>query len=141
MVLKIIKMQECCGSFFFSSYTTTSFFFPLFLHLLLLVQGRQPSTEGTPRNLFLWGQSIWIIASLLMDSLLHINELDIIRRHLPSYNRPRKGGRYSAFQVSLPSAGCGGGGTVCRVMLCCAAEGRIVWVMQALLRHFKFVVI
>ncbi|KAG0711404.1 putative phosphorylase b kinase regulatory subunit beta [Chionoecetes opilio] len=61
-------------------------------------QGRQPSTEGTPRNLFLWGQSVWIIASLLMDGLLHINELDIIRRHLPSYNRPRKGGRYSAFQ-------------------------------------------
>ncbi|XP_063877835.1 probable phosphorylase b kinase regulatory subunit beta isoform X2 [Scylla paramamosain] len=61
-------------------------------------QGRQPSSEGNPRNLFLWGQSVWIIASLLMDGLLHINELDIIRRHLPSYNRPRKGGRYSAFQ-------------------------------------------
>ncbi|XP_050711765.1 probable phosphorylase b kinase regulatory subunit beta isoform X2 [Eriocheir sinensis] len=61
-------------------------------------QCRQPSSEGTSRNLFLWGQSVWIIASLLMDSLLHINELDIIRRHLPSYNRPRKGGRYSAFQ-------------------------------------------
>ncbi|KAK4321576.1 hypothetical protein Pmani_007646 [Petrolisthes manimaculis] len=61
-------------------------------------QSRQPSTEGTPKNLFLWGQSVWIIASLLMDDLLHINELDLIRRHLPSYNRPRKGGRYSAFQ-------------------------------------------
>ncbi|XP_071549609.1 probable phosphorylase b kinase regulatory subunit beta isoform X2 [Panulirus ornatus] len=61
-------------------------------------QARQPSTGGTPKNLFLWGQSIWIIASLLMDNLLHINELDLIRRHLPSYNRPRKGGRYSAFQ-------------------------------------------
>ncbi|XP_069983940.1 probable phosphorylase b kinase regulatory subunit beta isoform X4 [Penaeus vannamei] len=61
-------------------------------------QPRQPSSEGTPRNLFLWGQSVWIIASLLMDKLLHINELDLIRRYLPSYNRPRKGGRYSAFQ-------------------------------------------
>ncbi|XP_042207580.1 probable phosphorylase b kinase regulatory subunit beta isoform X3 [Homarus americanus] len=63
-------------------------------------QYRQSSPEGTPKNLFLWGQSIWIIASLLMDNLLHINELDLIRRHLPSYNRPRKGGRYSAFQRS-----------------------------------------
>ncbi|XP_069171352.1 probable phosphorylase b kinase regulatory subunit beta isoform X8 [Procambarus clarkii] len=61
-------------------------------------QYRQPSVEGTPNNLFLWGQSVWIITSLLMDNLLHINELDLIRRHLPSYNRPRKGGRYSAFQ-------------------------------------------
>ncbi|XP_069948194.1 probable phosphorylase b kinase regulatory subunit beta isoform X3 [Cherax quadricarinatus] len=60
----------------------------------------QPSVEGTPKNLFLWGQSMWIITSLLMDNLLHINELDLIRRHLPSYNRPRKGGRYSAFQRS-----------------------------------------
>lgn len=68
--------------------------------ILFASQCRQPSSEGTSRNLFLWGQSVWIIASLLMDSLLHINELDIIRRHLPSYNRPRKGGRYSAFQVS-----------------------------------------
>ncbi|XP_069171348.1 probable phosphorylase b kinase regulatory subunit beta isoform X2 [Procambarus clarkii] len=62
-------------------------------------QYRQPSVEGTPNNLFLWGQSVWIITSLLMDNLLHINELDLIRRHLPSYNRPRKGGRYSAFQL------------------------------------------
>ncbi|XP_037781259.1 probable phosphorylase b kinase regulatory subunit beta isoform X1 [Penaeus monodon] len=61
-------------------------------------QPRQPSSQGTPKNLFLWGQSVWIIASLLMDKLLHINELDLIRRYLPSYNRPRKGGRYSAFQ-------------------------------------------
>ncbi|MCL4124235.1 UNVERIFIED_CONTAM: hypothetical protein GTU68_045867, partial [Idotea baltica] len=63
-----------------------------------LTQQRQQSEEGTARNLFLWGQSLWIIASLLMDNLLHINELDLVRRYLPSYNRPRKGGRYSAFQ-------------------------------------------
>ncbi|XP_064114166.1 probable phosphorylase b kinase regulatory subunit beta isoform X2 [Macrobrachium nipponense] len=61
-------------------------------------QVRQASSEGTAQNLFLWGQSIWIIASLLLENLLHINELDLIRRYLPSYNRPRKGGRYSAFQ-------------------------------------------
>ena len=64
-------------------------------------QPRQSSSEGTARNLFLWGQSLWIIASLLMENLLHINELDLIRRYLPSYNRPRKGGRYSAFQVGI----------------------------------------
>lgn len=47
------------------------------------------------------GQSLFIIAQLLTAGLLHVNELDPIRRYLPSYNRPRKGGsRYSAFQVS-----------------------------------------
>lgn len=74
---------------------------PLISYSFFDFQARQPSAGGTPKNLFLWGQSIWIIASLLMENLLHINELDLIRRHLPSYNRPRKGGRYSAFQVSL----------------------------------------
>uniref|UniRef100_A0A1L8E1K2 Phosphorylase b kinase regulatory subunit n=1 Tax=Nyssomyia neivai TaxID=330878 RepID=A0A1L8E1K2_9DIPT len=63
----------------------------------------QPDGEGgytrsNPNSLFLWGQSIFIISQLLTAGLLHINELDPIRRYLPSYNRPRKGGRYSAFQ-------------------------------------------
>lgn len=53
------------------------------------------------KSLFLWGQSVFIIAQLLTAGLLHINELDMIRRYLPSYNRPRKGGRYSAFQVRI----------------------------------------
>lgn len=57
---------------------------------------RKPSTEN---GLFLWNQAIFIISQLLTAGLLHINELDPIRRYLPSYNRPRKGGRYSAFQV------------------------------------------
>jgi Glycosyl hydrolases family 15 len=65
----------------------------------------QPQENGTyargpSHGLFLWGQSVFIIAQLLTGGLLHINELDPIRRYLPSYNRPRKGGRYSAFQVS-----------------------------------------
>ncbi|XP_055681245.1 probable phosphorylase b kinase regulatory subunit beta isoform X1 [Lutzomyia longipalpis] len=64
----------------------------------------QPDGEGgytrsNPNSLFLWGQSIFIISQLLTAGLLHINELDPIRRYLPSYNRPRKGGRYSAFQA------------------------------------------
>ncbi|XP_061515026.1 probable phosphorylase b kinase regulatory subunit beta isoform X2 [Anopheles gambiae] len=55
-------------------------------------------TRSSSQSLFLWGQSVFIIAQLLTAGLLHINELDPIRRYLPSYNRPRKGGRYSAFQ-------------------------------------------
>lgn len=57
-------------------------------------------TRSPSKSIFLWGQSVFIIAQLLTAGLLHINELDMIRRYLPSYNRPRKGGRYSAFQVS-----------------------------------------
>jgi phosphorylase kinase alpha/beta subunit len=57
---------------------------------------RKATSEG---GLFLWNQSMFILAQLLTAGLLHINELDPIRRYLPSYNRPRKGGRYSAFQV------------------------------------------
>lgn len=57
-----------------------------------------------PGPLFLWGQAVFIIAQLLTSGLLHINELDTIRRYLPSYNRPRKGGRYSAFQVIIFTA-------------------------------------
>ncbi|XP_046386371.1 probable phosphorylase b kinase regulatory subunit beta isoform X1 [Ischnura elegans] len=49
--------------------------------------------------LFLWSQAMYVIAQLLTDKLLHVNELDPVRRHLPSFNRPRKGGRYSAFQA------------------------------------------
>ncbi|XP_037960630.1 probable phosphorylase b kinase regulatory subunit beta isoform X2 [Teleopsis dalmanni] len=62
-----------------------------------------PDGEGSyvrapSQSLFLWGQSLFIIAQLLTAGLLHINELDPIRRYLPSYNRPRRAGRYSAFQ-------------------------------------------
>lgn len=59
---------------------------------------RKPHTDG---GLFLWNQSMFILSQLLTAGLLHINELDPIRRYLPSYNRPRKGGRYSAFQVNV----------------------------------------
>lgn len=55
--------------------------------------------EANESGLYLWNQAMFILAQLLTGGLLHINELDLIRRYLPSYNRPRKGGRYSAFQV------------------------------------------
>ncbi|GIY61546.1 probable phosphorylase b kinase regulatory subunit beta [Caerostris darwini] len=61
-------------------------------------QKRIPSEEGDADNLYLHGQALYIMSELLVDGLLHINELDPIRRYLPSYNRPRKTGRYSAFQ-------------------------------------------
>lgn len=57
--------------------------------------------RGGDGGLYLWNQAMLIIAQLLTGGLLHINELDPIRRYLPSFNRPRKGGRYSAFQVSV----------------------------------------
>lgn len=57
---------------------------------------RRPMPE---HGLFLWNQAMFVLEQLLTAGLLHINELDPIRRYLPSYNRPRKGGRYSAFQV------------------------------------------
>lgn len=51
-------------------------------------------------GLFLWAQSLFVLAQLLTGGLLHVNELDPVRRYLPSFNRPRRAGRYSAFQVS-----------------------------------------
>ncbi|XP_041971437.1 probable phosphorylase b kinase regulatory subunit beta isoform X2 [Aricia agestis] len=56
---------------------------------------RIPANTG---GLFLWAQSLFVLAQLLTGGLLHVNELDPIRRYLPSYNRPRRAGRYSAFQ-------------------------------------------
>nr|XP_021206842.1 probable phosphorylase b kinase regulatory subunit beta isoform X3 [Bombyx mori]XP_021206843.1 probable phosphorylase b kinase regulatory subunit beta isoform X3 [Bombyx mori]XP_037866538.1 probable phosphorylase b kinase regulatory subunit beta isoform X3 [Bombyx mori] len=61
-----------------------------------------PSSHPGDENkagLFLWGQSLFVLAQLLTGGLLHVNELDPIRRYLPSYNRPRRAGRYSAFQA------------------------------------------
>lgn len=63
-------------------------------------KGQKNSTDTELGPMYLWNQAMFIIAQLLTASLLHINELDPIRRYLPSYNRPRKAGRYSAFQVS-----------------------------------------
>lgn len=65
-------------------------------------QVRKSGPEGTSDNIFLWGQSMYLIAQLLTSGLVNVNEIDIVRRYLPSFTRPRKiGGRYSAFQVSL----------------------------------------
>lgn len=62
-------------------------------------RGYRGSVEHDVAPMYLWNQSMFVIAQLLTAGLLHINELDPIRRYLPSYNRPRRAGRYSAFQV------------------------------------------
>ncbi|KAK2190913.1 hypothetical protein NP493_65g06037 [Ridgeia piscesae] len=61
-------------------------------------QKRVASSEGTDGNIFLWGQSVYIISQLLVEGLLNVNELDPIRRHLPAAERPRPNSRYSSFQ-------------------------------------------
>ncbi|XKL60608.1 hypothetical protein PGB90_007665 [Kerria lacca] len=62
-------------------------------------QIRLPADENLGEDcLFLWNQSLYIISQLLTAGLLHVNELDPIRRFLPSYSQPKKMDRYSAFQ-------------------------------------------
>ncbi|XP_029835256.2 probable phosphorylase b kinase regulatory subunit beta isoform X1 [Ixodes scapularis] len=67
-------------------------------------QPRLPSAEGDVDNLFMMGQALHIISKLLLEGLLHITELDPVRRYLPSCNRPRRTDRYSAFQGKAVSA-------------------------------------
>jgi len=62
---------------------------------------RAPSVEGSStEQLFLTGQSILLITRLLLAGLLHPNELDPLRRHRPSHDRPKRIGRYSSFQAT-----------------------------------------
>lgn len=62
---------------------------------------RLPSVEGSSTDqLYLTGQSILLITRLLLAGLVHPNELDPLRRHMPSYDRPKKIGRYSSFQAT-----------------------------------------
>ncbi|XP_018354361.1 PREDICTED: probable phosphorylase b kinase regulatory subunit beta isoform X1 [Trachymyrmex septentrionalis] len=62
-------------------------------------EGRGPKFMDDVTPIYLWNQAMFVIAQLLTAGLLHINELDPVRRYLPSYNRPRRAGRYSAFQA------------------------------------------
>ncbi|KAL1514297.1 hypothetical protein ABEB36_003576 [Hypothenemus hampei] len=78
---------------------------PMYYYVAQDCLAKERSTPGsthrkmvTDTGLYLWNQAMFVLAQLLTAGLLHINELDPIRRYLPSYNRPRKGGRYSAFQ-------------------------------------------
>jgi hypothetical protein len=64
-------------------------------------QHRVASNHGLAnKDLHIWSQSMLIISDLLTSKLLNVYELDPIRRHLPSYHRPRARmqARYSAFE-------------------------------------------
>jgi hypothetical protein len=63
-------------------------------------QPRVMNPESSPCQVFLWGQAMYIIAQLLTSGLVHLNEIDLARRYMPAYNRPRRAMRYSAFQVA-----------------------------------------
>ena len=95
-IMFIFSEYRILSSFLMSLYNTHV----IYGNISSRVQLRMGSSMGTASNLFLMGQSLYLISQLLSNELLHINELDPIRRYMPSYNRPRKGGRYSAFQVT-----------------------------------------
>lgn len=62
---------------------------------------RLPSAEGSSTDqIYLTGQSILLITRLLLAGLVHPNELDPLRRHMPSHDRPKRIGRYSSFQAT-----------------------------------------
>jgi len=52
---------------------------------------------GDQNDVFLWGQAMFIISELLTKNLLHIFELDPIKRYLPCYARQKPVSRYSSF--------------------------------------------
>lgn len=61
---------------------------------------RLPSAEGSSSDqIFLMGQAILLITRLLLAGLVHPSELDPLRRHMPSHDRPRRIGRYSSFRA------------------------------------------
>lgn len=62
---------------------------------------RTPSAEGSSTDqVYLTGQSLLLITRLLLAGLVHPNELDPLRRHMPSHDRPKRIGRYSSFQAT-----------------------------------------
>ena len=63
---------------------------------------RLPNSEcQNYASMYLMGQSVLLITQLLLGGLLQIHELDPLRRYTPSYERNRKMGRYSVFQVYI----------------------------------------
>ncbi|XP_066289063.1 phosphorylase b kinase regulatory subunit beta-like isoform X2 [Branchiostoma lanceolatum] len=61
-------------------------------------QKRVASDEGTNGKLFLWGQSLYLIACLLVEGLLSTKELDPIGKNLPPGERSSVNSRYSSFR-------------------------------------------
>uniref|UniRef100_A0A6G1SIZ4 Phosphorylase b kinase regulatory subunit n=1 Tax=Aceria tosichella TaxID=561515 RepID=A0A6G1SIZ4_9ACAR len=64
---------------------------------------RVASDEGSSDDqLYITGQSVLLTTRLLLAGLLHPNELDPLRRHMPSHDRPKRIGRYSSYQATSP---------------------------------------
>ncbi|XP_071814246.1 phosphorylase b kinase regulatory subunit beta-like isoform X2 [Apostichopus japonicus] len=63
-------------------------------------QERTSSGEDGEKSLFLWGQSLFIIAMLLREKLITIDEIDPVGRHIGTRNRTvyRPNTRHSAFE-------------------------------------------
>ncbi|CAJ0936519.1 unnamed protein product, partial [Mesorhabditis belari] len=64
------------------------------------------STELYPQNPqefghHVWSNSIYVIALLLHESLLHPGDIDPLNRHLPASHRPKIFNKHSAFQGSM----------------------------------------
>ncbi|XP_071503310.1 phosphorylase b kinase regulatory subunit beta-like [Diadema antillarum] len=64
-------------------------------------QSRLASSEGEGNNVFLWGQSMYILTCLMMDGLITINEVDPEARFLGSAlcKRYKHNTRHSAFET------------------------------------------
>lgn len=61
---------------------------------------RLASAEGSSSDqVFLMGQAVLLTTRLLLAGLVHPSELDPLRRHMPSHDRPKRIGRYSSFQA------------------------------------------
>lgn len=61
---------------------------------------RLASQEGSSSDqVYITGQAILLITRLLLANLVHPNELDPLRRHMPSHDRPKRIGRYPSFRA------------------------------------------
>ncbi|MGH0117617.1 UNVERIFIED_CONTAM: hypothetical protein FKN15_055596, partial [Acipenser sinensis] len=58
-------------------------------------QKRFPSNSGRDGKLFLWGQSLYIIAKLLVDGLISPRDIDPIQRYVPPEHQRNVSMRYS----------------------------------------------
>lgn len=68
-------------------------------------QDRLPSSEDPDGegDIYIWGQGLFIISQLLVEGLIHPNELDPLRRYMPAAQRPPKKTRYSSFSTVIPT--------------------------------------
>ncbi|KAJ6665975.1 hypothetical protein lerEdw1_000879 [Lerista edwardsae] len=58
-------------------------------------QKRFPSNHGRDGKFFLWGQSLYIIAKLLVDGLVSVKDIDPVKRYIPPQDQRNVSMRYS----------------------------------------------